>query len=193
MGVVMTFNSLRMFGCLKGLVGGLLVMVANVAMANSCQISTGYFVDPTGELSSQAAFAHAYKPFQGVLNHGYTDATVWIRVDMTDCAGLEKAADDSWVVRIRPTYFDQVVLFMPNLHGAAPVAYTGDTTIMAGATYPSINLGFEISMAEVSNSFFLRARTQSSNTLKLEVLTKAQAAQADCAGDRHSTVDCQPS
>lgn len=156
-----------------------LLMAASVSMAAPCRVDMGYFVDPTAKLSAAEAFGYDYQPFTGVLNHGYTEAAVWIRVDVTACSPSSVSGDDDWVVRIRPTYFDQVALFMPALSIDSPVAYTGDTTTLATASYRSINLGFEIPMVDIKAPFFLRASTQSSNTLKVEVLTKTQAETAD--------------
>lgn len=161
------------------MVGFFLVTASSFLIAGECRVNTEYFVDTTGQLPPSEAFNRQFQSFQGVLSNGYTNSTIWIKVDAAECNKFQSIGSGDWVVRIRPTYLDLISLYLPSKNGNQPVAYTGDKKALSTGSYHSINLGFQIPAAEVAEPFFLQVRTESSNTLKLEVVTKAEAEAMD--------------
>ncbi len=170
---------MRANGFIRSVLAVGLMLVTSFALSATCSTSTGYLVDPTGSMTPREAFQQSYKSFEGVLGNGYTDATVWVRLQVNACPGA--VDDDSLIVRIRPTYIDEIALFEPARGGKyldQPAGLTGDTTTLATASYKSINMGFKVPVSAETSVMFLRVRTHSSNTLKVEVMTAAEAQEA---------------
>ena len=88
--------------------------------------------DRSGQLQWPQVQQHAMQPFAETLSRGYGSGVVWLRLRIdpqassaTATARATAAAPDGLVLRIRPAYLDEVVVFDPLVPGGR-VGAVGD-------------------------------------------------------------------
>ena len=102
--------------------------------------------DRSGQLQWPQVQQHAMQPFAETLSRGYGSGVVWLRLRIdpqaspaTATARATAAAPDGLVLRIRPAYLDEVVVFDPLVPGGR-VGAVGDKyhprlDVMQGADF----------------------------------------------------------
>ncbi|HAZ42895.1 MAG TPA: hypothetical protein DCY52_11545, partial [Methylococcaceae bacterium] len=111
-------------------------------------------------------------PFTGVLNRGYSASTFWLRIRIDP-----EGATDRLILRVRPNYLDEVVLFDP-MDGRAGGTVRGDEQ-RAQDRYQSLNLNFTLAAGNAPRDVWLRIRTDSTLLVALEALDLDEAIRAD--------------
>jgi len=146
-----------------------------------------YWKDDTAQASYAQAISQNYKPLNGVLSGGYTQAAHWMRLHVMPPVSIQEASGKvptHWVVRIRPTYLDRIELYDP----AAPIdaatgvpvpRTTGDRSSWLASDYQSLNHGFLIPTSPEPRDIYLRLTSTSTHLMYVEVLTTAEAAHRD--------------
>jgi two-component system, sensor histidine kinase LadS len=137
--------------------------------AETLRLSGGYWVDIAGDATWEVALAHdaagAFVPFSSMLTGGFVGQTVWVRLDVP-AGGL---GGEDWVLRIRPSWHDEVQLFDP-AHPSPSPRRTGHLHPWSGDEYGSLNLNFLVPQGEAPRSLMLRIASPHSLILSAELL-----------------------
>jgi len=142
-------------------------------------VARAWFADPTGQLDFAAARAQVFTPYSGLLNLGYVDATVWLRLRIDPAAAGEQAdahagQDDELVLRIRPAFLDEVTLFDPLYPGATPPV-VGDRSAWSLNELHLLNPNFVVPRGEAPREVWLRLRTTGTSLIHVEAFSLADA------------------
>ncbi|MDD2545405.1 MAG: 7TM-DISM domain-containing protein [Burkholderiaceae bacterium] len=98
-----------LWGCLAG---------AGPAQAQDHITERAWLEDPTGQLTLAEVRQRATQPFQETLNRGFGTAVLWLRLRIDPSPDrLAPAPPEGLVLRIRPVYLDEVVVFDPLVPG----------------------------------------------------------------------------
>lgn len=124
-----------------------------------------------------------FKAFDKILSLGYGADYVWIRIRVVPDSNVYNETG-KWVIRIRPSYLDEVALFdtaQPTdpMTGLPSPEYTGDTQDFSKSRYRSFNHGFVINASRTPRDIYLRLKSTSTRLINVEVMTEEQAEQAD--------------
>jgi len=146
-----------------------------------------YWKDDTAQASYAQAISQNYKPLDGVLSGGYTQAAHWMRLHVMPPVSIQEASGKvptHWVIRIRPTYLDRIELYDPAgpIDGATGVPMprtTGDRYSWLESEYQSLNHGFLIPTSSEPRDIYLRLTSTSTHLMYVEVLTTTEAAHRD--------------
>lgn len=127
-----------------------------------------YWEDPSGQATLEQARAQDFTPFQGVLSRGYTTSAIWVqlRITPTDPVG----ANDKLVLRIRPTYLDEVTLYDP-LDTSGRLRQTGDQISYSTQEFKSLTHTLVIAAGTEPRDIWLRLKATSTTLMHVEALT----------------------
>lgn len=89
----------------------LLLVVASFAHANDRIIARAFVDDPSGQMTLAEAQLAPSKPFNGVLSRGFTSSATWLKLSVLGDPAAQPG--ETWVVRVRPVYLDDIQLFDP--------------------------------------------------------------------------------
>ena len=141
--------------------------------------SRSYWEDVQGQSTFDDAQAQPYTTYEGVLAKGYSDSTFWLRLRIDPAPSAH--AGEKLVLRVRPSFLDQVVLFDPaDTTRRAPVS-AGDMTPWSESEYPSLNHGFLIASLPQARDVYLRVSSTSTLMIHVEALTQLDASRLDHA------------
>lgn len=150
--------------------------VATGVRASDYIASRAVLEDRSGKLTIEQVIAAEFQPVGKILSKGYTDSAHWLRITV-------KPPSDSGelVLRIRPTFLDEVTLYAPGVAAGAgmEIAITGDQTPFMLRERASVTLGFQIKPAWPESTYYLRIKTSSSSILNVEALDPSAAALKD--------------
>jgi signal transduction histidine kinase len=94
-----------LFGCLAG---------AETARAQDYIVERAWLEDATNQMSWAQAQQHPTQQFSGTLNRGFGTAAVWIRLHIDPhVVQTQSSPKDELVLRMRPVYLDEIVVFDP--------------------------------------------------------------------------------
>lgn len=117
------------------------------------------------------------QPMGPVLSAGYGDDPVWIRLQV-DPGRTPDRAGEALLLRIRPGYLDDIVLFDP-LAGGRPLGPVGDRHPLAAQAVPSTVFNLALAPGEQPREVWVRLRSQSTRLAHFEVLRERDLWQAD--------------
>ena len=129
-----------------GILLAFIVVAPSAAMAADHIIERAYFEDKGGRLVFEQARQQEFIPYSGVLNKGYTPSAFWVRLRIQPDTYPDSGTvpgDNKLILRIRPTYLDEIQLFDP-LQPSAQPRITGDRYSWSQSEYPSLNFNFVI-------------------------------------------------
>lgn len=127
--------------------------------------------DPAGNLTLDEVRGRELTPFSGLLSRGYTPSVIWIRLTLDP--GSERA-DDDLIVRMRPSYLDEIRLFDP-FYGVDGSKVSGDRYPIANDSYPSLYFNFSVPAGDRSRDIWLRLHTASTAQIHVDVLASKDA------------------
>lgn len=118
--------------------------------------------DPEASLSIEQVVNRDFLPEPGILTKGYTKSAHWLRIQVRP-----SATGGDLVLRIRPTFLDEVTLFWqePELPGVWLQDQTGDRTPYGERSVASVPFGFQIHPGPGGTTYYLRLETTSSSLL----------------------------
>ena len=156
------------------------VALPSLAQAPNHLVSTAWLEDPQGRLTVQdvaALPAERLVPYTGHLTRGYTASALWLRLQVR----APEAAGDVLMLRIRPTFLDDVRLYLPDVAQATGwrERRTGDLHPFADSERGSSSLSFLIAPPPQGATYWLRVQTDTSNLVFAEVLTVSEARAKD--------------
>jgi len=148
-------------------------------MASDRIVERSILNDPDGAFSISDVAEMGFDPAGRIVSRGYTPAVTWVRVVVRS-----EADDDGLVLRIRPTYLDEVRLYSPTPDGAWRESVTGDRVPFSERPLAAVHLGFHLAPTPASDTiYYLRLETTSTSLLSVEALTPADAEVAALATD----------
>lgn len=145
-----------------------------LACANDHIRSIAFFEDASKSLSFEQLPQTSFQPFSGVLSLGYTPSAIWIRLHIDP-----EGASDALILRIRPSFLDQVSLYDPTF-GSMGQEVRGDEQSHQDR-YQSLNLNFTIPAGQNPRDIWLKVETASTLLFMVDVLNFADALHADMA------------
>lgn len=145
-----------------------LTSIASVALAESHILGRGLFVDPSGQMTVQEVSKQRFTPIGQVLTQGYTKKASWLKIELAP-------SDVPLVLRIRPTYLDQLKLYWRQGDSLSDwqEMVTGDRTPLQQRPIAMVSLGFPIDTANAT-TYYIRLQTTSTSLLNVEAMTWAQ-------------------
>jgi len=156
------------------LVALLLVGGAAAAWAQDHITERAWLEDPTGRLTLKEIQQQTFQPYEGLLARGYGRAAVWLRLRIDPVLhppkGAMPLANESLILRIRPSYLDHIQLFDPAFSGVEPQR-TGDVHPRSVDHFRSLNLNLVIPRGDAPREVWLRLQTTSSRMVAVQALT----------------------
>jgi signal transduction histidine kinase len=132
--------------------------------------------DPDGTLELNRVQQLPALPYEGVLARGYTHSVTWLKLKVA--AAPDAGPDHRLMLRIRPSYLDQVSLFDP-FDDSGRMRLTGDHTDWQKSELKSLNHGFLIPASDQPREIWLRLKTSSSSLIHVDAMTLDEAQYAD--------------
>lgn len=154
----------------------ILLFACTCSVAVDLALERAWVDDPAGTLTLSDAQRAAPTPYTGVLSRGFRLTPTWIRLKVAGVPGAK--AGDMLVVRIRPTYLDEIELHDP-LDTAGLARLTGDHHDWRAGEFKSLNHGFQIPASQQPREIWLRLVTTSSSLIHVEVMSPDDAQQAN--------------
>jgi len=164
-----------LFGVLLSLGPAIAAAPANLIQSQS------YYADRTGELTFAQVQDRTFTPYTGILAKGYGSGVFWLklRVDPKLIVGSASRSGgfsigqftrrpDELVVRIRPSYLDDIRLYDP-LELNRPERITGDRHPWLLDEFRSFNHGFVIPKGSEPRDIWLRLESTSTMLLGVDV------------------------
>lgn len=146
-----------------------LLMLAAQAFAADLITQRSYVVDAKGTMSWSEVAQQEATPYQGVLSQGYTNAAIWLKLDITPPAGAH--AEDELVLRIRPVYLDEIRLFDPLDHSGKNRT-VGDTLPFSASEFTSLAHTLVVPAGEQPRTIWLRVKTTSTCLVNVEAMSR---------------------
>lgn len=138
-------------------------------------ISQSYFEDSTNSLTFGQVQSKEFIEYQKILARGYSHSTFWLKLRVK--AG---DSDGPLVLRIRPTYTDEIQLFDPLDRGVnIKPRLTGDKYAWSNDEYQSLNLNFKIKKSATDRDVYLRVKSAHTYMLHAEALSISDAEASD--------------
>ena len=132
-------------------------------------VEQAWLEDPTGRLTWDEVQKMEPKPFRDALSAGYGAAPIWVRLRI-DPAAANLAPDDKLLMRIRPSYLNEIVLHDP-LQPDATSLPLGDLYPVTNQLEPSTAYLYGIPAGSAPRDLWLRIQTTSARLVYVEVMT----------------------
>ena len=164
---------------------GILLLLPFAAAANDAIVERAYLEDPSNELQFKdvqlGAHANQFKPYAGPLNRGYSKSAIWLKltirpfeVPTPSASGNAARAEPRYVLRIQPSYLDEIALFDPESTQKGP-RLAGDRHSAHQLDYQSLNHNFVLAANTTTKTVWLRLKTNSTSLIHVEALPMEQA------------------
>lgn len=145
-------------------------------------VARALWEDASGRLALEQVLAQPFVPAPTVLAQGYSPAVHWLRLTVRPAAG-----GAALVLRIRPSFLDEVTLFepAPGLPGQWLERVSGEGTPWLQREHATSAYGFVVrplireGAADAEATYYLRLQTRRSALLQVQALTLPDAEQAD--------------
>ena len=164
----------------RTLIGLCLMALQALGFANQVIKQSAWLEDPTGKWTLQDVQGREFEPYRGLLNKGYSDKALWIRIEIEPGhAPIDQSQDQlPLVLRVRPSFVDDIRLY----DGSASAAkIAGDLHSKSTQPYRTLNHNLFVQQGATPRTLWLRIETTSSRVVHFELLTLQAALAADRA------------
>lgn len=155
------------------------LLLGGTVWAEDLVIERAYFEDPSNQLSLPEVQHQKFTPYSGMLSRGFSASAIWIRLHV---AGAPSATSvifgQHLLVRILPHYVDEIALYDPVV-GHDKARYAGDRHPINASGYISLNHNFIIEQSTQPRDIWLRVKTNSSNSIYIQVLPIEEGLELD--------------
>lgn len=131
-------------------------------------------MDRTNALEFAQVQDMPFNPYAGMLSKGYSESTLWIKLAI-------KASDEPLVLRIRPTFTDEIQLF--EIGATSVIRKSGDTTSWSTSEIPALGLNFRLQASSQDKTFYLKVKSGHSYLLYVEAITIPEYLKANIFDD----------
>ena len=138
--------------------------------------SREYVVDITNQKSLEQIKAEATTPFAGVLSRGYTNAAIWMKLEITP--PIDAKVDDEIVLRIRPVYLDEIRLF-DSLDKSGKTRTVGDSVPITANEFTSLSHTLVIPAGDKPRPIWLRVKATSTSLVSVEAMMHGEMMQSE--------------
>jgi two-component system, sensor histidine kinase LadS len=146
-----------------------------LAWAGDLVVQRDVLEDRSGRLKiDQVAGFEGFRPLGGLLVGGYSDSSWWLRLRIAPSSDGQPV-----LLRVRPTFLDDVRLYNRAPDGRWHERTTGDRFAFDSADRSLNALGFQLEPAAQTSTYYLRLKTTSSVMLHVQALPKTDAARKD--------------
>lgn len=145
-------------------------MVCGQAQANDYILSRAVLEDRSGWMTIDQVVSAKFEPVGEILSKGYTPAAHWLKITVRP-----RQDGGELLLRIRPTFLDEVRLYQADQHGNWREQVSGDRIPFLKRDRASVNFEFSIKPPGPETSYFLRLKTTSSSILSVEALEPHEA------------------
>lgn len=145
----------------------LLLSLSTQASAQDLILEQAYLEDASNAMTWQQVQQQTPTSYSGLFSKGYSASTFWLRLKIAGVA--DPAAVGKLIVRLEPTYVDEVQLFDP-LEPTRSKRFVGDRHDQREAEYRSLVFNFVVPSSEAPRYVWLRLKTTSTNLLLVRVL-----------------------
>ena len=133
--------------------------------------SQAHWIDHSGQAVIEQVTQSPFEPFQHLLAKGYSKHPIWLKVS------YKKEAKESLVLRILPTYLDDVTLYQ-RVEQRWVSSSTGDRYPFADRDNQHTALSFNLH-PQAENVIYLRLQTTSTSLMSLEVVSQKHFSQLE--------------
>lgn len=150
-----------LLGCLAGL---------GSAHAQDHITERAWLEDPTGQLTWGQVQQRPMQPFEATLSRGYGTAAVWLRLRIDPYAHpAPPGPPQDLVLRIRPVYLDEIVVFDPLAPGGR-VGVVGDRHHPRIDALPGTDFLLPIARGDAPRDIWLRLTSTSTRQIYVQAL-----------------------
>jgi diguanylate cyclase (GGDEF)-like protein len=156
------------------LLAGLIVVQS--ASADDLISARAVLEDPSGALTMADVLGRDFQPMASTLSQGYSASAFWLRVQVR-----APARGSEVVLRMRPTYLDEIRLFEPddsNPHGWK-TRVVGDRYAYGARDRPAVVPSFVVHVTPPLATYYLRIATTSTMRFEMEALEPREADRKD--------------
>lgn len=158
----LTLSLALLFGCLAG---------AGSARAQDHIVERAWLEDPTTQMSWAQAQRQPTQQFSGTLNRGFGTAAVWMRLRIDPhVAHTPSSPTDKLVLRMRPVYLDELVVFDP-LAAGGKAGVLGDRYHPRRDDMQGADFLLSIPRGEAPRDIWLRLTSTSTRQIHVVALT----------------------
>lgn len=142
-------------------------------------VERAWVEDPTGQMTLAQVRQAPEQPLAGAhFDQGFSASASWIRLRIDPTRADAGLADERLVMRIRPSYLDDIQLFDP-LDSRPQPQVTGDRYPQSRSDYRSLNLNFVLPRGDRPRDVWVRLQATTSMLSTFEVLTESEARARD--------------
>lgn len=141
------------------------------ALAADHITARSYWQDDTAQATFEQAKEQHYTTYEGVLGRGFTQAAIWIRIDIAQ--PTKSAPTDKLVFRISPVFLDEITLYDP-LDTTGLTRKVGDSVSFESNEYKSLTHTFVIPAGDQPRTVWMRVKTTSSSLVNVELFTQKE-------------------
>jgi signal transduction histidine kinase len=137
-------------------------------------VERSFFEDKTGQLNFDQVKNATYERMGPMLSKGYSASVFWIRLKieggLLPPQSIIHKTDNQIVLRIQPTYLDDIRLFDP-ISGTVTDRVVGDRYAWSNNEYQSLNFNFVINKTEEDRYVWLRIQSTSTTIVQVQALS----------------------
>ena len=139
-------------------------------------VARAWVDDPDANLTIDLVRQRPARAYDGVLGRGYTRSATWLKLTVAPVPGA--TPEQRLMLRIRPSYLDEVRLFDP-LDVSGRLRVSGDLSDWQKGELKSLNHGFVIPASDKPRDIWLRLKTTSSSLIHVDAMALDEAQHAD--------------
>lgn len=160
----------------RALLFAIFSLLAGSAFAAELITNKSYVVDDTSQKSFEQISTELTTAYTGVLSRGYTNAAVWLKLEITP--PVDAAEDDEIVLRIRPVYLDEISLFDP-LDKSGKTRTVGDSVPLTANEFTSLSHTLVIPAGDKPRAIWLRVKATSTSLVSVEAMMHGEMMQSE--------------
>ena len=160
------------------IVGFFLLACHAWAIANSPITESAWLEDPIGQWTLEDVQPREFTPFTGLLNKGYSDKALWIRLKIDPVNGQADQAQSQLplILRVRPSFIDDIRMYDPS---TLSVQIAGDLHSKSSQDYRTLNHNFFVQQGGTPRTLWLRIESTSSRLVHFDLLAFPEALEED--------------
>ena len=150
------------------------------AIAHGPITESAWLEDPTGQWTLEDVLPREFTPFTGLLNKGYSDKALWIRLKIEPVNAQADRTPNQLplILRVRPSFIDDIRLYDPL---SSTVQIAGDLHSKSTQDYRTLNHNFFVQQGAAPRTLWLRIESTSSRLVHFDLLAFPEALEEDRA------------
>lgn len=145
------------------------------AKSHDYVLERAYFEDTSSALNFDQIQHKTFTPYDGLLSKGYSKSAYWVRLKI---AASTQPELKEFVLRMQPTYLDEIQLFDP-AHPSDKPRVTGDRYAFEDSEYQSLTFNFIVPADTSPRYIWLRIKTTSTFMVQARALDAKGAKVSD--------------